>query len=155
MSLLLAVIVFIYSLPSNIINIALQGVNVFMQSSTQNGDGGGAMIYALSGVAICAGCIGFILSIIVAIALPAIYANFAIKGNFGAAFAFGEIFGLIKAAPGAYVLTLLGCILAGIIGVLGMIACVIGVIFTMAYALAIAAHLYGQAYNAANAAVVE
>ena len=104
----------------------------------------------MTGVLICGGCVTFILAILAAFIIPAAYANFAVKGSFGAAFSFGEVFGLIKAAPGAYVLVLLGSILAGIIGMLGVIACVIGVIFTMAYASAIMGHLYGQAYNAAT-----
>lgn len=149
--LLLLVIGFIYTLPANIINGVMQGANIFMQTTLQNGDSSEVMIPVITGVLICGGCLAFILAILAGFIIPAVYANFAVHGSFGAAFRFGEIFSLIKAAPGAYVLVLLGSIVASIIGMLGVIACVIGVIFTIAYASAIMGHLYGQAYNAATA----
>jgi len=150
--LLLMIIGFIYTLPTNIINGIMQGANIFLQTTLQNGDSSDAMLPIITGVLICGGCAAFILAILAAFIIPAAYANFAVKGSFGAAFSFGEIFGLIKAAPGAYVLVLLGSILAGFIGMLGIIACIIGVIFTLAYASAIMGNLYGQAYNAATRA---
>jgi len=154
--LLLMVIGFIYTLPSTIINGGIQLVNVFfMQPALQSGDSSKVMMAVFTVVLILGGCLAFIFAILAAFVVPAAYANFAIKGSFKAAFNFGEVFGLIKAAPGTYVLVLLGSILAAIIGALGIIACVIGIIFTMAYASAIIGHLYGQAYNAATGAIYQ
>jgi hypothetical protein len=87
----------------------------------------------------------------VAFVLPAAIGNFAATGQLGAAFRFNEVFGLVRAAPGAYFMVFLGSIVASIIAGLGLIACIIGVLFTAAYAYMINAHLWGQAYKAAKA----
>jgi hypothetical protein len=50
-------------------------------------------------------------------------------------------------------MVLVGGFLAGMIAMVGTIACVIGVFFTIAYANAINAHLMGQAYNEAKLAM--
>jgi hypothetical protein len=53
---------------------------------------------------------------------------------------------MVKANIGAYFIVLLGIICAGLVSSLGFIACIIGIIFTTAYANAVIGHLYGQAY---------
>jgi hypothetical protein len=82
--------------------------------------------------------------------IPAAIANYAESGEIGAGFRFGEVFRLVKAAPAAYVMVLVGAFLAGMIAMLGMIACFIGVFFTAVIASAINAHLAGQAYYEAK-----
>jgi hypothetical protein len=62
----------------------------------------------------------------------------------------GEVFGLVRAAPVAYLLVFVGSIAAGFIASLGTLACVIGVFVTSAYASTVNMHLIGQAYNAAS-----
>lgn len=57
---------------------------------------------------------------------------------------------MVRAAPSAYLIVLLGSIVAGLVGSLGIILCVIGVVFTYAYAMVVNAHLWGQAYNVAT-----
>jgi hypothetical protein len=47
-------------------------------------------------------------------------------------------------------IVLLGSIVAGFVGSAGVILCVIGVLFTYAYAMLVQSHLWGQAYNAAK-----
>jgi hypothetical protein len=69
-----------------------------------------------------------------------------------AGFRFGEVFGMVRAVPVAYLMALLGGFVASIIASLGVILCVIGILFTAVYAYTINAHLYGQAYNEAAAA---
>ncbi len=101
-------------------------------------------------VSVCCGGIIFLYSILMAFVLPAAYGNFAATGQLGSAFRFSEVIGLVRAAPGAYLLVLLGLIVSGFIGGLGTIACGIGVVVTTAYAMAINGHLYGQAYNEAT-----
>jgi hypothetical protein len=64
----------------------------------------------------------------------------------GAALRFSDIIGLVRASPGSSLIVLLGTILTGFIAQLGVIACAIGVVVTMAYAMAVNGHLYGQAY---------
>lgn len=149
--LLIMVIGIIYSLPSMILNGIMQGVNIFAQDSLQGG--GGDTTAIATGIMVvmgCVGCIVFLYSLLIGFGMPAVYANFAVKGNFGAAFNFSEIFGLLRAAPGAYVITFLGSIVAGFIGMLGLIACIIGVLATVAYSGVVNSHLWGQAYNEAQ-----
>ncbi len=101
-------------------------------------------------VSVCCGGLIFLYSILMAFVLPAAYGNFAATDQLGAAFRFNEVFGLVRAAPGAYLIVFLGLIVSGFIGGLGVIACGIGVVATLAYSMAINGHLYGQAYNEAT-----
>ena len=102
-------------------------------------------------VSVCFGCLTFLYVILLLFVLPAALGNYAAKDEIGAAFRFGEVFGLVRAAPGAYLLTILGALIAGvIISPLGIILCFVGVLWTQAYAVLINSHLWGQAYNEAQ-----
>jgi hypothetical protein len=103
-------------------------------------------------VAVALSCLMLIYGILMAFLLPAALARMAVSGNLSDAFRIGDVFKLVRAAPGPYVLAILGSMLAGIIGSLGSIACGIGAVLTGAYAGAITGHLYGQAYLAASEA---
>ncbi|MCJ7660624.1 MAG: DUF4013 domain-containing protein [Anaerolineales bacterium] len=106
-------------------------------------------------VSVCFGCLTFLYAVLLMFVLPAALGNYAAKDELSAAFRFGEVFGLVRAAPGAYLLTILGAIIASvIIGPLGIILCVVGVLWTQAYAILINAHLWGQAYNEAQKAEI-
>ena len=102
-------------------------------------------------VSICCGGIQLIYSVGLAFFLPAAYGNFVDKGFLSAGFRLGELFRLVKAAPVAYLLVVLGSMLASFIAGLGIIACVIGAIFTFTYSQAVVAHLTGQAFREAQA----
>jgi hypothetical protein len=145
--LLIMVIMFIYSLPSTILNGVVQGISVMMQN---NSDSEGAMVAVFTVAMVCLGCIVFIYSMALLFIYPAIFGIFAVEGKFASAFQFGKIFAMAKAAPGAFLIALLGSIVASIVGMLGIIACIIGVFFTLAYASLVTYHLYGQAYNEAQ-----
>lgn len=97
---------------------------------------------------ICGG-IGFIYGIILGFMLPAAFGNFIKEGSLGAAFRIGEVFGLVKAAPVAYLIAIVGAGVANIITPFGVILCVVGVYLTMAFSMAVMGHFYGQAYNQA------
>ena len=144
------VVGFAYSLPVLLISSCTNILPIIAENTS--GDAYEAMIMISSVVSICFGCFSFLYSIILGLVTPVAYAKVAVTGEIGAGFRFGEIFGMIKAAPGAYVLVLVGSIAASFVAMLGLIACFIGVIFTAALAYAIMAHFYGQAYNTAKAA---
>jgi hypothetical protein len=101
-------------------------------------------------VMICFSCFTFIYAVIMGVFIPAAIGNYAATGEVGAGFRFGEIFRLVKAAPAAYLMVLVGGFLAAMITFIGLIACIIGVFLTAAYASAINAHLMGQAYYEAK-----
>lgn len=152
--LLFMAISIIYSLPIILFNIVFQFAAIFLDNSGQMGEGGmDALTIAVIAVLVCIGCVFIIYNLVISFGIPAAYANFAAKGRFGAAFNFREVIGLIRAAPGAYLITFLGSIVAGFASALGLIACIIGVLATSAYAMLVNAHLWGQAYNEAQRAL--
>ena len=109
-----------------------------------------AGVILLSIVSICSSILVFIYSLLMAFLLPAAYGRLADTGNLGDALKVGEIFKLVKKAPTAYLIVLVGGMLAGLIGQLGVIACGIGVLLTYTYAMTIMAHFWGQAYKEAT-----
>lgn len=146
------VIGFVYSLPITLFALVF-GMLDSVVAGQSSSDAVRTIIAILS---LCFSLFAFIYGVAMAIVLPAAYGNFVAKGNLSAGFALGEVFGLVRANIGAYLIVLLGTFVAGLIAPLGTILCIIGVILTYAYSVAIMGHLYGQAYNAAtqNKAVV-
>jgi hypothetical protein len=67
-----------------------------------------------------------------------------LEGGFGAAFDFRAIFRRAFLRPGMTVLVWLMGFVAAIIGGLGVIVVGIGLLFTLPYAFAVSANLYGQ-----------
>ncbi len=108
----------------------------------------------------CIGLFGLLLALLIMFMSVAAVANYVAKGEFGAAFKFKDIFGMVKKSFVSWLLVIAGMILAlGIIAPLGAIACGIGALLTMAYGTAVYSHLLGQAYNKsasqADAEIVE
>ena len=137
-----AVVWFAYMLPVILLQVCLQ-VAILGSAESLDND---ALTAGLSFVVFCISCLVFIYALIMALIVPAALGNMAAKSELSAAFRFGEVFGLVRAQPGAYVMVLLGGMVAGFVASLGVIACFIGVFFTAAYATTINAHLRGQAY---------
>jgi hypothetical protein len=134
------VIGFVYVLPL----IILYACPIIIIAAAQNDD-------TIASVGwVCFSCLTFIYVVLLMFVLPAALGNYAAKDELSAAFRFGEVFGLVRVAPGAYLLTILGALIAGIIAPLGMILCFVGVLWTQAYAVLINSHLWGQAYNEAQ-----
>lgn len=100
---------------------------------------------------ICVSCLSILYSILIAFALPASYGRLAATGSLGEALNVAKLWGMIRAAPSAYLIVILGYIVAGFLSMLGIIACGIGILATIAYSLVIEGHLYGQAYKEAVA----
>lgn len=101
----------------------------------------------ISIISLCFGGLMLIYALLMAFVLPAALARFVAHDSLGAGLQFGEVFKLVKANPGAWLLVVLGTLVTGFISPLGMILCVIGVILTMTYALVVNGHLYAQAYQ--------
>lgn len=100
-------------------------------------------------LSICVGLIITIYSLLLTLVLPAAIASYAVKGEFGAAFRFGEVIGLVRSNFGTYLMVLLITILAQIIGSLGSIVICIGAYLTMFYSILVTYYAYGQAYRIA------
>lgn len=112
-----------------------------------------SLITVLAIVSTCFGLLMLLYGIVMAFLLPAAYARVAVSDSLGDGLAFGKVFGLVKKAPMAYLLVLVGTIAASFISSLGSIACGVGIFLTVPYASAILGHLYGQAYQEAEEAV--
>jgi hypothetical protein len=85
--------------------------------------------------------------------LPAGLGILADSDNLAEAINPSKILVILRAAPGAYVITFVGAIIASFVSSVGVILCVVGVLFTSAYAVTFQGHLIGQAYNEASSAV--
>jgi hypothetical protein len=97
-------------------------------------------------VSFCVICLTFTYSIALLLALPASYGRLAATDGLGESLNFRELWNIVSNAPGAYLIVLLGYLVASTIASLGIILCVVGVFLTTAYSLAVEGHLLGQAY---------
>jgi hypothetical protein len=144
------IISLVYAIPAIILALPPAIVNTATASSVDSSNSNGLGPLAIIVMVCCYGLL-FLYSLAMYVILPAALGNFVATENMSAGFRFSEVFGLVRTAPGAYLMVLLGMIIAGFIGGLGAIACIIGVLATYAYAMAIEGHLYGQAYLEATA----
>ena len=140
------VVSLIFSIPLFLIWLPY-GAIVALVGST-NGDTVGGIIGTIS---LCFGCLSLLYSIALLFFIPASYGRLAATGEIGDALNVGELWRMVSQNAGAYLIVLLGYIVAGFIASLGIIFCVIGVFFTSAYAVAVQGHLFGQAYNVSSA----
>lgn len=138
------VIGFVYSLPLVLLNIC---ISIPSAMATSGGIDEDVMITVVSVTSICFGCLSILYGLFVSVVLPGAIGKFAVTDELGAAFKFGDVIRMVRGNLGAYGLVFLGSLLMGIIAPLGLIACVIGVLFTYAFAMAFYGHLIGQAYR--------
>lgn len=145
----------VFGLPGGLVN-ACQSTITALTSNPDvlrelGSDTAGMIISAGGFVALCCGCLAVLLSLAAAFITPAALGNMmANNADLGAAFRFGEIFGMLRSAIGPYLMVLLGSLAVGFIVPFGLIACVIGVFATAAWGSTVLYHLYGQAYKAAK-----
>lgn len=139
------VISFVYSLPMILLVLPV----IFTPLLTS---GGGEDTMALATTLVTCCCTGLMLlyGLALAVLVPAGLANYAATGDLGAAFRVGELIGMVRAAPGAYVLVIAGAIVVGILTSIATAALIIGAFLVAAYGQAVNAHLYAQAYTEAR-----
>jgi len=143
---------FVYSLPVSILSSVSGWISGWNMHNSE---------VAMWGFGIFTGVIGliaFLLGVVTSFLSLVAVGNYIAKDDLGAAFRLGEVWKLLMNNLGDWVLVALGTLLAvGIIGPLGTIACVIGVVLTMTFGLAVMGHLMGQAVvrSAPKAQIVE
>jgi hypothetical protein len=137
------VISFIWSLPG----VILAGCIAIILVPTTDQYGRVSAWGVLASV--CVGLLVLLYSLFLMLVLPAAITHYAVTGEFGAAFRFGEVIGMVRNNLGAYLMVLVITILAGLIGSLGTVACAIGVFFTSFYSTLVMYYAYGQAYRVA------
>jgi hypothetical protein len=135
----LAVVLFIWGLPASILSAGSFPTNCVGSSCT----------YIPSALA----PLGGVYSLFVGFLTAAIWSQY-LEGGFYSAFDFRAIFRRAGLRPGMTVLVWLMASVAAIIGFLGVIVIVIGILFTLPYAFAVIAHLYGQFSQRTERAVI-
>ncbi len=136
---------FAFSIPVLIVVVPVSLVTTLIT------DGEGVRT-ALTVINLCLSCLVTLYSILLAFVVPAALGRLAATDSIGEALNPGKLIGMIRAVPSAYLMAVLGYIVAGFVSGLGVILCIVGIFATAAYAMAVQAHLYGQAYKEAAAA---
>ncbi|MFQ5943213.1 MAG: DUF4013 domain-containing protein [Anaerolineales bacterium] len=137
----------IFSIPLIVVWLPFGFVTAIVASA--DGDTAAAIINIIS---FCFTCLTFIYSIALLFFLPASYGRLAASdGELGDALNVRELWNMISRSPSAYLIVLLGYLVAGFAASLGVILCIVGVFLTAAYAAAVQGHLFGQAYRVSAA----
>lgn len=140
------IIAFVYSLPM----LFLYGVVMIMSMAASYAGSEQAAEILAAFLSICAGFFMLVYGIFVALIVPAAFTRYLEKASLSAAFDFSEVFKQVRLNLGAYFMVVLGTFVAGWIAPIGLIACIIGVMLTYTYSMAVIGHFYGQAHNEAN-----
>lgn len=101
-----------------------------------------ASVYGI--VSACLSCVMALWGLVIAAVSPAILVRYAEVGEFMVGFRFSEILSVITANVGNYVIVVLLIWVASLIASLGVILCVVGVIFTQFWAYLVTGNLLGQ-----------
>jgi hypothetical protein len=147
---MVVIIGIVYALPIIIINVCATPIWIIADNSRNVGTA-----ETLSGLAsFGVGCLSFLWAIVMSIVLPAALARFADTGELRDAFQFGDILRFVQDNLGTYIVVFLVIWVASLIaGVIGAVACGIGLFFTQPILYMFMGHLYGQAYLKAQGEV--
>ena len=103
------------------------------------------MLSPVDGIGPLFGLLAFVYNLAIQIALPAAIGLYlASGGDIGASLKFQEVIATVQANLSDFLVVWLLGIVASIIGGLGIIACGIGLLFTLPYSMFVRAHLWGQ-----------
>ena len=132
--------VLIYSIPAILLSTMGAVITAVASSGSQDTVSG-----ALAVCTAAISCVAVLYSLIVALWAPAAAVDYAMSGEFVAFFRFGEIWSLISANLGGYIVALVVAWLASLVASLvGAILCLVGTLFTSFWAVLVASHLLGQ-----------
>lgn len=151
----MAVVAFVYSLPNIILTSCAQLPTILNTVAAAVDPDTAQMLLDAAGplsfLSLCCSCLAFLYSVAIGMVLPAAFGRLAATGEIGSAFQFNQVIGLVRAQPAVYfIVFLISAVTSVFAAIVGIIACIIGVGFTSAYAVFITAHLNGQAYRVAS-----
>lgn len=92
-------------------------------------------------------CIQIPLGLVLRFVIPVAMVRSIAEQSFSAGLQFGRVFSMIKANFVNFLLAFLVAFIAGFLGVFGIVACFIGIIFTAFWSSLVTAHGYAQAYQ--------
>lgn len=151
----------VYSLPAILLGCIPFSVLAFT-GGTESGNLQDTLLTAFTGLGLIFGCLLFLYFLALSFFFPAVYINFARKGNFASCFAFSEIIRTVSTNLNKYLTAWLVSIVAGIVVglIVGIVSAVLGIIPCLGWILAwligaigavygftIYAHLFGQAVS--------
>ena len=144
------VVTLAYALP--VILVVICGQAITFGSAAALGDSNPEAASTVALVAsLCMGCFALIFGILAGLLIPPALGNLAATDEMGAAFRFGEVFGLLRSAIGPYLITIIIiAVVSPLLASLGSLVCGIGALAAVAYTQVITSHLYGQAYKVAK-----
>ncbi len=133
-------------LPGIILSICAAALGSLFGARSGNNAGG---IFTI--VALCLNCLVALYSLVVGLYVYAPLTRFALSGQLSTFWDFRGNLAFIQSNLSNYIVAILITIITGIIGSLGVIACVIGLPFTLFYAQMVNAHLFGQVARGTSA----
>lgn len=136
--LMLFVIALVYTIPIWLVVCVATGLTAFAGNNDTLGS-------AVALVSVCGNCLSLIWGIVIWVVMPAACIRYAVTGEFMSAFQFGEIFNFIKSNLANYIVAIVLMWVANFVAGFGVIACFVGVLFTMFWAYLVWANLLGQA----------
>lgn len=144
-ALVVAIVIFLPLIVLELFNVVLSIASGVARSSSASGTSLG-----LGGAQLCLGCLIFLVSLACALGLPVAIGRFAATRSIAATLQFNELWATFRANIGTYLIVWLLSLVTGFISGIGLIACGIGLFFTVFYASLVNYHLYGQAYRKAQ-----
>jgi len=141
------VIGIVYALPIIILGVCFGGLAGAIGAT---GAEDAANVVGTAG-GICLGGLGILYGIFLNLALPPAIGRYLETGELGTAFRFGEVFALLRDNIGAWLIAMVLSWLVGLIASLGLILCVVGVLFTAFWANLVMMYLWGDVYRQASA----
>lgn len=145
------VVALVYTVPMWVITIPMVVISLLIEGSRMGSDAA-ATLYLITNV--CGGLLIFLYGLFMGFVLPAALTRAVVNGSIKAGIQFKPVLAIVGKAPAAYLLTMVGVIVVALLaGMVGSLACGIGLIFTAAYQQAVTGHFYGQAYLQGSAGV--
>ena len=139
----------IYMLPAILLGCIAAVVGV----AASNGSNANAIVGLFIA---CINCLVALWTLLAAIVYPAGLTRYAVTGEFMAAFQFGRVFRYIGDHAGDYaVARVLTWITQFVAQIIGLIICLVGIIFTGFWSILVYGHMFGQVYRAGEAESTE
>ncbi|MCS7261667.1 MAG: DUF4013 domain-containing protein [Anaerolineae bacterium] len=140
----------VYALPILLL-ACLQVAAGMMLGVTGNGRSAEDLAGAYAVASICLSCGIGVWALFLAVISPGLTVRFAETGSFGATLGFNGWLGVMRANLGAYLIVLiLSWLVLSFLAPLGLIACLVGIIFTQFWAYLVTGHWFGQLAAAAT-----